>query len=101
LDWLQLVCAGAGLERTAACDTADQSSRRAGAATPLRFGFVGTDSPERLKQHRAIAAEAWRIELTTPRSFLESFKVLRVGAPEVARYRDGLVVKDPMMVLLD
>jgi hypothetical protein len=68
---------------------------------PLHFGFVGTDSPERLKQHRAIAAEAWRIELTTPRTILESFKVLRVGASEVARYRDGLVVMDPMVVLLD
>ncbi|MFI4931730.1 MAG: twin-arginine translocation pathway signal protein, partial [Burkholderiales bacterium] len=68
---------------------------------PLRFGFVGTDGPERLKQHRAIAAEAWRIELTTPRTILESFKVLRVGASEVARHRDGLVVMDPMVVLLD
>jgi hypothetical protein len=67
----------------------------------LRFGFVGTDSPERLRQHRAIAAEAWRIELTTPRTILESFKVLRVGASEVARHRDGLVVMDPMVVLLD
>ena len=67
----------------------------------LRLGFVGTGSPERLKQHRAIAAEAWRIELTTPRTILESFKVLRVGASEVARYRDGLVVMDPLVVLLD
>ena len=68
---------------------------------PLHFGFTGADSPERLKQHRAIAAEAWHIELTTPRTILESFKVLRVGASEVARHRDGLVVMDPMVVLLD
>jgi hypothetical protein len=67
----------------------------------LRFGFVGADSPERLNQHRAIAAEAWRVELTTARTILESFKVLRVGATEVAKYRDGLVVMDPMVVLLD
>jgi hypothetical protein len=32
---------------------------------------------------------------------MESFKVLRVGASEVARYRDGLVVMDPLVVLLD
>lgn len=68
---------------------------------PLRFGFVGADSPDQLKQHRAIAAEAWRIELTTPRTILESFKVLRVGAHEVEKYRDGLVVMDPLVVLLD
>ncbi len=47
---------------------------------PMRFGFVGADLPNALKQHRAIAAEAWRIELTTPRTILESYKVLRVGA---------------------
>ncbi len=82
---------------------ADVQQAMADAVKPnaLRFGFVGTGSPERLKQHRAIAAEAWRIELTTPRTILESFKVLRVGASEVARYRDGLVVMDPMVVLLD
>jgi hypothetical protein len=83
--------------------SADARQAMADAVKPhkLHFGFTGTDSPERLKQHRAIAAEAWRIELTTPRTILESFKVLRVGASEVARYRDGLVVMDPMVVLLD
>jgi len=68
---------------------------------PLHFGFVGADSPDGMRQHRAVAAEAWRIELTTPRTILESFKVLRVGGAEVERYRDGLVVMDPMVVLLD
>lgn len=68
---------------------------------PLRFGFVGTDLPDALKQHRAIAAEAWRIELTTPRTILESFKVLRVGAAEIDKYRDGLYVLDPMVVLMN
>ena len=67
--------------------------------TPLRFGFVGTDRPELLKQHRAIAAEAWRIELTTPRTVLESFHVLRVGASEIEQHRDGLSLLDPMAVL--
>ena len=62
---------------------------------PMRFGFVGTDLPDALKQHRAIAAEAWRIELTTPRTILESYKVLRVGASEIDKYRDGLSILDP------
>jgi hypothetical protein len=68
---------------------------------PLRFGFVGTEQADALAQHRAIAAEAWRIELTTARAILESFKVLRVGAAEVAQHRDGLVLMDPMVVWLD
>jgi hypothetical protein len=68
---------------------------------PLRVGFVGTDQARVLQQHRAIAAAAWRIELTTPRAILESYKVLRVGAAEIEKYRDGLVVLDPMVVLLN
>ena len=67
----------------------------------LRFGFVGADQPGALQQHRAIAAQAWRIELTTPAAILESFKVLRVGAAEVAQHRDGLTLMDPMVVWLD
>ncbi len=67
----------------------------------LRFGFVGADQADALVRHRAIAAEAWRIELTTPAAILESFKVLRVGAAEVGRHRDGLTLLDPMVVWLD
>lgn len=66
---------------------------------PLRFGYLGADSADKLQQHRAIAARAWRIELTTPRTILESFKVLRVGASEVAEHRDGLVAMDLPVVL--
>ena len=68
---------------------------------PMRFGFVGQDQPDALKQHRAIASEAWRIELTTPRTIMESYKVLRVGAAEIDAHRDGLYVLDPMVVWLN
>jgi hypothetical protein len=67
---------------------------------PLRFGWAGADAPAALAQHRAIAAEAWRIELQTPRTFLESLKVMRVGADEVVRHRDGLSLLDPKVVWL-
>lgn len=68
---------------------------------PLRFGFVGIDQPDsadEIRMHRTIANEAWRIELTTPRAMLESFKVLRVGQAEIAQHRDGLSMTDPMVV---
>jgi hypothetical protein len=68
---------------------------------PLRFGFVGIDQPDsadEMRAHREIANAAWRIELTTPRAMLESYKVLRVGAAEIARHRDGLSITDPMVV---
>ncbi len=64
---------------------------------PIRTGFVGASQPAQMQQHRAIAAEAWRIELVTPRTILESFKVLRVGPREIAQHRDGLSVNKPMV----
>jgi len=66
----------------------------------LRFGWVGADQAAALAQHRAIAAEGWRIELQTPRTFVESLKVMRIGAAEVAEHRDGLTLLDPMVVWL-
>ncbi|MFM9928298.1 twin-arginine translocation pathway signal protein [Variovorax sp. H27-G14] len=67
---------------------------------PLRFGFSGLDQPDVLERHRAIAAEAWRVELTTPRMVMESYKVLRVGAAEIGQHRDGLFVLDSIPVLM-
>jgi hypothetical protein len=74
----------------------------AAAAQPhdLRLGFVGPDQPAALARQRALASEAWRIELTTPRAMLESFRVLRVGAREIAAHRDGLSLTDPMVVAM-
>lgn len=66
----------------------------------LRFGHVDAAQPEALARHRAIANDAWAIELSTPRTFLESLKVMRVGAAEVARHRDGLTLLDPVVVAL-
>ncbi|WP_291213918.1 Acg family FMN-binding oxidoreductase [Hydrogenophaga sp.] len=67
----------------------------AGAA--WRTGFVTNEQADAMAQHRRIAKEAWRIELTTPRTVLESFKVLRVGPKEIAQHRDGISLNDPMV----
>ncbi|MBS1158078.1 MAG: putative twin-arginine translocation pathway signal sequence domain protein [Proteobacteria bacterium] len=66
----------------------------------LRFGFAGLDQSDLLRRHRAIAAAAWRIELTTPRVIMETYKVLRVGATEIEQHRDGLFVLDRIPVLM-
>ena len=68
---------------------------------PLRFGYVSAESAKGLAEHRRIALEAWRIELTTPRTVMESYNVLRVGAAEIAAHRDGLSIQEPMLVVLD
>jgi len=69
-------------------------------AYPIRLGFVGNDEPDLLSKHRAIAAAAWRIELVTPRTILESYKVLRIGPEEIAKYRDGISLNKPFLRLI-
>jgi hypothetical protein len=64
------------------------------AGLPVTVGF---SAPDAVAAHRDIAREAWRIELTTPRTLLESYKVLRVGPEEIARHRDGISLNDPMV----
>jgi hypothetical protein len=62
---------------------------------PVRVGFTRGAAAE-LEQHRAIAREAWRIELVTPRTILESYKWLRIGPKEIAEHRDGIAVNQPL-----
>jgi len=63
----------------------------------VRVGFVGTAQAELMQQHRRIAMEAWRIELVTPRTVMESIQVLRVGPKEISQHRDGISLNDPMV----
>lgn len=48
-----------------------------------------------------LAKNAWAIELKTPRTMMESIELLRVGASEIAQFRDGISITDPMLVMLD
>ena len=69
--------------------------------TSLQVGYTGLDHVAALEQHRSIALQAWRIELTVPRTIMESFDVLRVGASEIAAHRDGLSLTSPMVVAME
>ncbi len=62
---------------------------------PVRLGFTGAGQALALHRLREIAAQAWAIELTTPRTIMESYRVLRVGPDEIARHRDGLSINTP------
>lgn len=64
-------------------------------------GYVDLAHPELIAQHRKIASDAWRTELTTSRIILESYKVFRVGADEIVKHRDGISIMDPKLVWLD
>ena len=67
----------------------------------LRFGRVDSSDAEAIARHRAIASQAWRIELTTPAAIMESYAVLRVGAREIAQHRDGLTLMEPAVVWMN
>lgn len=68
--------------------------------TSVRFGFVTLEDEDAIAQHRQIANAAYRIEMTTPRTVLESYRWLRLGAGEVNEHRDGISVMAPLPVLL-
>lgn len=77
-----------------------EAIRASTAGFPVTVGFVGPEQDKVLQSHRDIALDAWRIELTTPRTLLESYKVLRVGPEEIARHRDGISMNSPMLRFL-
>lgn len=74
-----------------------QAIVRSTAASGFRAGVTTAADAEAITTQRRIAKEAWRTELTTPRTVLESLKVLRVGPAEIARHRDGLSTNEPML----
>jgi hypothetical protein len=66
----------------------------------VRFGHTGAMDARALAQHQRIALQAFRIEMVTPRTIMESYDVLRVGAAEIANHRDGLSLMAPVPVAL-
>jgi len=72
--------------------------RAAVGALPVRFGLDADAA--RVAAIRAIAREAWRIELTTPAPMMESMRVLRVGSREIDQHRDGITINSPFIVLM-
>jgi len=68
---------------------------------PIGWGHASAQDMSALERHRAIAQEAWRIEMVTPRTILESYHWLRIGGAEIAAHRDGLSITSPMLVALD
>ena len=63
----------------------------------VTLGWVGSDRPQLLSQHREIAMAAWKVELETPRTILESYRWIRVGPSEIAQHRDGISINSPMV----
>jgi hypothetical protein len=63
----------------------------------LRLDWTGAARGEALRQHREIAMAAWKIEMETPRTILESYRWLRIGPKEIAQHRDGISINSPLV----
>ena len=74
---------------------------RNAAGSGVAVGFAGTSDASTFETLSEIARQAWRVELVTPRTVMESMDLLRVGTDEVARHRDGISLLEPLPVALD
>lgn len=75
---------------------AEAAALTAAAARP-GMAFTVARAPAKVDVIRALAKKAWEIEVNTPRTFQESVDLLRLGAGEIARHRDGVHVHGPMI----
>ena len=64
---------------------------------PVSMGVVTRGEEAAMARHAQIAMDAWRTELVTPRTLLESYHVLRIGPKEIAQHRDGISLNTPML----
>jgi len=79
--------------------------RAAATLRPVGFGFAGSaGGPQsdiaRLAEIRKIVREAWRVEVTTEPTMMESMRLLRFGGSEIGKHRDGVAITSPIAVIL-
>ncbi len=69
-----------------------------GSNNNIRTGYAISDA--KINPLRALAAEAARIEFETPRTYMESVHLMRIGSHEIAANPDGISLEGPAMGLL-
>jgi hypothetical protein len=74
-----------------------QAVRESVKGLPVTLGMVTRGEVSTMARHAQIAMDAWRTELVTPRTLLESYHVLRIGPKEIAQHRDGISLNSPMV----
>ena len=80
--------------------------RAAASSLPVRFGLAGSaggpqSDAARLTEIRKIAREAWRVEVTTEPTMMESMRLTRFGSTEIGMHRDGVAITSPIAVILE
>ncbi len=64
---------------------------------PAGVTFGATLEPARVAALRALCLAAAKVEIGTPRTMMESLRLMRVGPAEIAQHRDGITVMSPFV----
>jgi hypothetical protein len=65
--------------------------------TSTMVSLGGTIDEPRLQALRELCWQSAKVELTTPRTMMESVKLMRVGPAEILQHRDGISLNEPMV----
>ena len=75
-----------------------QALQKAAADRGLKAGAI-TDTAA-MAQVRSITRDSFETEIVTPRTYLESARLMRIGPDEVAKHRDGISLMDGMVQMV-
>lgn len=56
-----------------------------------------TNAPDRLAYLKSVIWKAHEIEVMTPRTLMESVRLMRIGRSEISKHRDGIDIGGPMI----
>lgn len=68
-------------------------------ASGLRAGVI--EDVAQMQRARVITREAYEIECVTPRTWLESAHLLRIGPSEISRHRDGISLTETRIRVIE
>jgi hypothetical protein len=58
---------------------------------------AGTSDASRLQPLRDLCWQSAKVELLTPRTMMESIKLIRLGPDEILKHRDGITINSPFL----
>ena len=67
---------------------------------PAGVTFGATLEPARVAALRTLCLESGKVEIGTPRTMMESLRLMRIGPSEIAQHRDGITLMSPFVRVL-
>ena len=68
-----------------------------GSVSSSALQVAGTVDEARLQPLRELCWQSAKVELTTPRTMMESIKLIRLGPDEILQHRDGISINSPFV----